>query len=72
MCEARRCHWDRSRPLRLLGVGCVIGDGETQLGLFEDVSGEARREKLDQLKDALNKRFGEGALVTGHDLPKGE
>jgi DNA polymerase-4 len=62
-------HWERGRPLRLLGAGCVLGDGRRQLGLFEDHEGARRRERLARLKDELRDRFGEKVIVTGRDLP---
>ena len=65
--ELLREHWDR-RPIRLLGVGCVVGTGERQFGLFEEPKADVRAEKLDHLKDRLRGRFGDRALGTGRDF----
>ncbi len=63
-------HWRAGglRPLRLLGVGCVIGDGAHQTELFDSPERELRGEALDRIKDELRRRFGEKALGTGRDL----
>ena len=61
-------HWEPGAPLRLLGVGCVLGEGERQLGLFENTTRDARREDLDHLKDKIREKFGDKALTTGRDI----
>jgi DNA polymerase-4 len=58
-------HWERE-PLRLIGVGFVLGERDRQLDLFEPREG-ARDEKLDRLRDEVRKRFGPNALKTGRD-----
>ncbi len=62
-------HWESAAPLRLIGVGCVLGEGasERQLGLFENTTRDARREDLDHLKDKIRLKFGDKALGTGRD-----
>jgi DNA polymerase-4 len=60
--------WTPGRPVRLLGAGIVLGRGDRQLGLFEAVGGEEKKEKLADLKDTLKSRFGENAIKTGRDF----
>lgn len=60
-------NWEEGTPLRLLGVGAVIGTGERQLGLFEDRTEEKKLDVLDQLKDSIRRKFGAKALKTGRD-----
>lgn len=61
--------WDRGRPVRLLGVGAVPGQGTRQFDLFGEPPARAeKKERLDALKDSVRKRFGDRALVTGRDL----
>lgn len=61
-------NWDRSRPLRLIGVGFSMGGGVEQLGLFDNLAERERQTRVQELKDKLCNRFGEGALKTGRDL----
>lgn len=62
-------NWTSGTALRLLGAGCVLGEGSYQLGLFDQPpQAQVQREELDRLKDELQKRFGERALQTGRDL----
>jgi DNA polymerase-4 len=60
--------WTAGKPVRLLGAGIVLGNGARQLGLFENLAGEAKKEKIAELKDALRAKFGEDALKTGRDF----
>jgi DNA polymerase IV len=60
--------WTVGRPVRLLGAGVVLGSGAQQLGLFDVSSGDDKREKIADLKDALRNRFGEKAAKTGRDF----
>jgi DNA polymerase-4 len=60
--------WIVSKPVRLLGAGLVLGDGSRQFGLFEEVGGDLRKEKLAELKDALRTRFGDQAMKSGRDF----
>lgn len=60
--------WTVGRPVRLLGAGVVLGNGARQLGLFEEVGGDERKEKLADLKDSLKSRFGDKAIKTGRDF----
>jgi len=54
--------------VRLLGAGVVLGSGARQLGLFEEVGGDEKKEKLADLKDRLKNRFGDHAIKTGRDF----
>jgi len=58
-------HWTPNEPLRLLGVGFVIGDGVHQMDLFAPTNPE---HQLDNVKNQLNSRFGAGTLKTGRDF----
>jgi DNA polymerase-4 len=60
--------WTVGRPVRLLGAGIVLGNGARQLGLFETVGGEEKKEKLADLKDSLKHKFGDNAIKTGRDF----
>ncbi len=60
--------WTVGRPVRLLGAGIVLGNGARQLGLFEEVAGEEKKEKLAELKDTLKQKFGDRAIKTGRDF----
>lgn len=60
--------WTVGRPVRLLGAGVVLGSGARQLGLFEEVGGDEKKEKLADLKDRLKNRFGDHAIKTGRDF----
>lgn len=60
--------WTVGRPVRLLGAGIVLGNGARQLGLFEEIGGDERKEKLADLKDELKHRFGDKAIKTGRDF----
>jgi DNA polymerase-4 len=60
--------WTPGKPVRLLGAGVVLGNGARQLGLFEPVQTEVKKEKLAELKDSLRAKFGEDALKTGRDF----
>ncbi len=60
--------WSGGREVRLLGAGVVLGDGSRQLGLFEPVYDEQKKEKLADLKDKLRGKFGENAAKTGRDF----
>ncbi len=60
--------WTIGRPVRLLGAGVVLGNGERQLGLFEEVGGEEKKEKIAELKDTLKSKFGDKAIKTGRDF----
>jgi len=60
--------WSTGKPVRLLGAGVVLGDGVRQLGLFEPVGDEQKKEKLAELKDTLREKFGEKAIKTGRDF----
>jgi DNA polymerase-4 len=55
-------HWDRVRPLRLLGlaVSGLLEDGGYQLDLFEH--GDLRRIQLDEALDAIRARYGRDAI----------
>lgn len=55
-------NWEDRAPLRLIGVGCVLGDGVTQLNLFENVKNDEKTSKVDHLKDQLTRRFGPQVL----------
>lgn len=61
-------HWMKGRALRLLGVGCAVGEGVRQWGLFENAQELQAQEQIDRLKDQLRTRFGENAIKTGRDL----
>lgn len=61
-------NWNPGESVRLIGAGIVLGDGARQLGLFESMEGEQKKEKLAELKDSLRLRFGETALKTGRDF----
>ncbi|MBI3543264.1 MAG: DNA polymerase IV [Deltaproteobacteria bacterium] len=67
ICELFDDHWEERAPLRLIGMGCVLGEGSRQLGLFEDVRREARLDTIDALKDKIRSKFGNRALSTGRD-----
>jgi DNA polymerase-4 len=60
--------WTIGRPVRLLGAGVVLGNGERQLGLFEEVGGDEKKEKIAELKDTLKSKFGDKAIKTGRDF----
>lgn len=60
--------WAVGRPVRLLGAGILLGNGARQLGLFEEVGGDEKKEKLADLKDRLKTRFGGNAIKTGRDF----
>jgi DNA polymerase-4 len=60
--------WSVGKPVRLLGAGVVLGNGVRQLGLFESVQTEVKKEKLAELKDSLRAKFGEDAVKTGRDF----
>src|SRR5690606_16628415 len=38
--------WTPGKPVRLLGAGIVLGNGSRQLGLFEPIGEEMKKEKL--------------------------
>ncbi|MBC7385248.1 MAG: DNA polymerase IV [Cryobacterium sp.] len=61
-------NWMPGSAVRLLGAGIVLGDGARQLGLFEPVAEEQKKEKLEELKDTLRAKFGDSALKTGRDF----
>ncbi len=58
--------WDAKTPIRLIGIGIILGDGNYQPGLFE--TPQAQDEKLDRMKDEMRKKFGKKALLTGRDF----
>ena len=60
-------NWQTSRPIRLLGVGVVLGSGAFQQELFSQARSD-RAEKMDELRDSLRAKFGESAARTGRDL----
>jgi DNA polymerase-4 len=60
-------HWDVQSPLRLVGVGFVVGDGDPQLDLFNDPQ-KSRDRQLADLKDRVQKRFGSDLLKTGREF----
>ncbi len=60
--------WVVGKPVRLLGAGIVLGNGARQLGLFEPVGDEQKKEKLADLRDTLRNKFGNQALKTGRDF----
>jgi DNA polymerase-4 len=60
--------WIIGKPVRLLGAGIVLGNGARQLGLFEPVGDEQKKEKLADLRDTLRNKFGQQALKTGRDF----
>jgi DNA polymerase-4 len=59
-------HWDSNRPLRLIGIGAVLGDEGTgprrQWGLFENPRQELKREGLAKLRDRLREKFGDDII----------
>lgn len=61
-------NWNPGESVRLLGAGIVLGDGVRQLGLFESVQDEVKKEKLEDLKDKLRSKFGDDAMKTGRDF----
>lgn len=61
-------NWQNHSPLRLIGIGCVVGSGEHQLDIFSSPNDDANKNKIDALKDALTKRFGPNALKYGRDI----
>jgi hypothetical protein len=64
--------YKRRLPLRLLGVELApLGAVERQPSLFPDPDAE-RAERLAACKDAIRKRFGFMALVSGSTLVLGE
>lgn len=61
--------WIASEPVRLLGVG-VSGLSPHQLGLWESLSDNQRRERdlrLNAALNALRERYGEQIILTGAD-----
>ncbi len=61
-------HWDRSRKVRLLGVGLSsLTHGEPQLDLLESARRE-RLEKLARATDRLRDRFGHDKIQLGGSL----
>jgi len=64
-------YWERTRPLRLLGVGVsgLLNHGGYQLGLLED--DELRAARLNVALDEIRHRFGRGAIRRGA-LPRGQ
>ena len=61
--------WDGVTPLRLLGIAMTnISRGETeQFSLFRD-EGREKSRKLDQVKDALNAKFGASTIMRGSGI----
>ncbi len=61
-------HWDSERPLRLIGVGVVMGDEGSapirQWGLFENPKQELKREGVAHLRDRLREKFGEKVVIS--------
>jgi len=58
--------WDAKTPIRLIGIGIILGDGNYQPGLFE--TPQAQDEKMDRMKDEMRKKFGKNAFLTGRDF----
>jgi len=58
--------WDSKTPIRLIGIGIILGDGNYQPGLFE--ASQAQDEKMDRMKDEMRKKFGKKAFLTGRDF----
>lgn len=58
--------WDGRTPLRLLGISLtdLTREDTAQLTLFPDAHREKAR-RLDQVSDAINKKFGSATLVRG-------
>lgn len=61
-------NWDRTRPLRLIGVGFSMGGGVEQLNLFDRVEDREKQSRVQSLMDQMRERFGDKALKTGRDL----
>lgn len=65
-------NWESENPLRLIGLGCVLGENDHQLNLFADSPDQmvtnSKTSVLDHLKDAVVKRFGPNAIKTGRDI----
>lgn len=59
-------HWDGERPLRLIGMGAVLGEASgpplRQWGLFENPARELKREGLAKLRDKIRERFGDDVV----------
>jgi DNA polymerase-4 len=60
--------WNPGQSVRLIGAGIVLGDGVRQYGLFESPQREEKKERLEELKDALRAKYGDDALKTGRDF----
>jgi DNA polymerase-4 len=64
--------WSRQgfRPVRLIGMGTsqLEGASDVQLGLFPDAA-DQRNKKVDQVLDAIQERFGGGAIQRGGGTP---
>lgn len=61
-------NWDTENSIRLIGMGCVLGDKQCQLNLFNSHTDRSKQETIDHLKDALIRRFGANSIKTGRDL----
>lgn len=62
------CHWDRLRPLRLVGTTLSNFSSNVQLSLFDNVR-SIRKHNLNQALDKLRRRFGVGAIQRALLLP---
>jgi DNA polymerase-4 len=66
-------HWPKGRPVRLIGVGSSnFGEPVMQLGLFDGVEIDERKERLADAVDELRQRFGHDAVTRATLIDEGD